>query len=81
MNSASRPSQKARHSLPAVDGMGASLTDFAVMNFEATDDLEKLAEEILEDPIALQELGDRVFDLLKQDVRAQQERHDPYRRR
>ena len=81
MTNASQPSQNARHSRHAMDSVWGSLTDFAAIDLEATGDLEKLARKILDDPIALQQLSDRVFELLQQDVWAQRDRNCTYGRR
>ncbi|MBE9062421.1 hypothetical protein [cf. Phormidesmis sp. LEGE 11477] len=41
-------------------------------------DLAPLVEAVLDDPIAMKKLGDRVFELLQQDLRRQQERSRGY---
>jgi len=45
------------------------------------DELAKLAEQVLEDPLAVQQLSDRVVQLLQQDLKQQRERHGDYGRR
>ena len=80
MTSVSRPSQDVHYALPSTVGTAAPCTSVAAMDPEVAGDLAKLAHTLLEDPIALQTLGDRVFELLQQDIRAQQERNATYRR-
>jgi hypothetical protein len=43
--------------------------------------LSQLAEQLLQDPLALQQLSDRVLELLHQDLERQQERSRGYGRR
>jgi len=43
--------------------------------------LLQLASEILQDPLAMQHLCDRVYTLMQQDLQRQQERHRGYGRR
>ncbi|MDJ0706130.1 MAG: hypothetical protein QNJ46_22895 [Leptolyngbyaceae cyanobacterium MO_188.B28] len=57
-----------------VDGMRSALGSFAPITLQPTEELGKLAKEVLDDPIALQKLGDRVFELLEREIRSQQER-------
>lgn len=56
-------------------------TASSVSEFGAeSNDLAALAAQVLDDPIALRRLGDRVFDLMRLDLRRQQERNRGYRR-
>jgi|GEM_PF-1621244 hypothetical protein len=48
---------------------------------EAATAIAKLAKQILKNPLQLQQLGDRVYELLQQDLRIQQERSRGYGRR
>lgn len=48
---------------------------------EETQKLAALAAQVLNDPMALQRLSDRVFTLLKQDLKQEQERRGGYGRR
>ncbi|NEQ32275.1 MAG: hypothetical protein F6K04_14950 [Leptolyngbya sp. SIO4C5] len=43
--------------------------------------LSKLAETILQDPILLRKLGDRIFELMQEDIRNQRDRAGYSRRR
>ena len=43
--------------------------------------IAKLTQHILQDPLQLQQLGDRVYELLQQDLRIQQERSRGYGKR
>ncbi|MBD2123530.1 hypothetical protein [Trichocoleus sp. FACHB-262] len=43
--------------------------------------LSQIAAELLPDPLAVQQLSERVFELLQQDLRQQRERSYGYRRR
>jgi hypothetical protein len=43
--------------------------------------IAELAEQIVKDPLQLQQLGDRVYELLQQDLRILQERSRGYGRR
>ncbi|MEO1094795.1 MAG: hypothetical protein AAFX01_07835 [Cyanobacteria bacterium J06638_28] len=56
----------------------STLTDFAASGQEDVGALAGMAQQILEDPIALQQLSDRVFELLAQDIRRQRERSHTY---
>lgn len=58
-----------------------AVPDFSQFNFAAAQKLAPLAQQIREDPVALQRLGDRVFQLLEQEIRIQRERSHPHRRR
>lgn len=62
------------------DGARSSLSSFESINLGEAGDLEKLAQQLLEDPIALQKLGDRVFELLEREIRSQRERSCAYGR-
>ena len=48
---------------------------------EVTTAIAKLTQHILQDPLQLQQLGDRVYELLQQDLRIQQERSRGYGKR
>jgi hypothetical protein len=48
---------------------------------EAEAAIVALAQQILQDPLQLQQLGDRVYELLQQDLRILQERSRGYGRR
>lgn len=61
-------------------GVKGTLTDFAAVNFEDARDLAPLAQKIMDDPIALQKLGDQVFKLFAQEIRIQRERGYTHRR-
>jgi hypothetical protein len=43
--------------------------------------IAKLTQQILQDPLQLKQLGDRVYELLQQDLRIHQERSRGYGRR
>lgn len=43
--------------------------------------LSQLSAELLQNPLALQQLSDRVLELMRQDLRLQRERHHGYGRR
>ena len=43
--------------------------------------LAQLAKAILQDPVLLEQLCDRIYDLMQTDLRQQQERHRGYGRR
>ncbi len=43
--------------------------------------LAQMAAQLLEDPMAVRQLGDRVFELLQQDLRLQRERSHGYGQR
>lgn len=58
--------------------LSSTLTDFAASGQEDAEALAGIAQQILEDPIALQQLSDRVFGLLAQDIRLQRERRHTY---
>lgn len=74
-----RPAQSSRSegALTDIGGGTTSLTNFSAVNFDQFSDLEPLAQQILDDPVALQQLGDRIFKLLEQEVRSLRERGIP----
>lgn len=45
------------------------------------EELARLAQQVLADPMAVQKLSDRVVELMRQDVRRQRERSGSYGRR
>lgn len=64
--------------------MGASAPTFVQMSDQAQADLtamNQLAQELLHDPLAMQALCDRVYDLMVQDLQMQQDRDRGYGRR
>jgi hypothetical protein len=64
--------------------MGTNAPVAVQMSDQAQTDLVamgELAEEILHDPLAIQELCDRVYDLMVDDLRMQQTRNRGYGRR
>jgi len=72
--------QSVTSSPAAAAAIRTSVTGFAGMNFDEAAALSSLAQQILDDPIALQQLSDRVFELLERDIRLQRERSRPYGR-
>lgn len=63
-----------------IQGLDQPLAESGTSGGDNTGELAALAHRLLEDPIALHQLSDRVFELLQQDIRLQQERHRTYRR-
>lgn len=53
----------------------------SALSAEDSQELAALASQILDDPVALRRLSDRVFELLKQDLQQEQERRGGYGRR
>ncbi|MEL6383550.1 MAG: hypothetical protein AAFQ89_14080 [Cyanobacteria bacterium J06626_18] len=63
-----------------IEGLRSTLAGFTSTHLEEADELAPIAQQILDDPVALEKLSDRVFELFKQDIRAQRERSGSYRR-
>ncbi|MGF1521681.1 MAG: hypothetical protein ACFBSF_05100 [Leptolyngbyaceae cyanobacterium] len=63
-----------------IEGLRHALAGFASPHQEDADELASLAQQVLDDPVALEQLSDRVFELFKQDIRAQRERSGTYKR-
>ncbi|MEM0979085.1 MAG: hypothetical protein AAGH78_02315 [Cyanobacteria bacterium P01_H01_bin.58] len=65
-------------SVQGASALRSTLTDFAASGQEEAGALAGVAQQVLEDPVALQQLSDRVFELLAQDIRLQRERGHTY---
>ena len=73
-------SPSANDASQAVNGIRSPIAGLASIHWEDADDLAPLAQQVLVDPVALEQLSDRVLELFKQDIRAQRERSGPNRR-
>lgn len=80
MNNTSVPSQRVDDPMGHIDCLRSPVTGFAHTNWDESDELANLAHQMLEDPVALEQLCDRVFELLKRDIHLQRERSWGYRR-
>ena len=70
------------HAVPLMNRAGpGSYVSLALANPEEMAELAQLADQLLKDPLALQCLSDRVLELLKQELKQQQERSHGYGRR
>ena len=78
MTNAASESSNTSHSTQSVDHFGSALTALVSVNLDEIGNLETLAQQVLEDPVALERLGDRVFELLKTEIRSQRERGRVY---
>jgi hypothetical protein len=73
------------HDVPATIGLSAGAyqapIDLLSLGQEDRDSTElyDLAEALLEDPAALRQLGDRVYELMEQDIRNQREQFGLFR--
>jgi hypothetical protein len=73
----SQPSDSNAHSNPKLP---FPLETSGMLNPDEMAQLAPLAKKILDDPVALMRLGDRVFELLSQDLKVQRERRQGYGR-
>jgi O-glycosyl hydrolase len=80
MTNAALPSSRADVPSYLMNYGGSAIADFAASDWQEAQELASLAEQILEDPVALAVLSDRVYALLAQEIRLQQERRPAYRR-
>lgn len=71
--------QDQKSTLMAEMGLAKSVAGFVASDPDAAE-LAPLAAQVLADPIALHKLCDRVFELLRSDLRRQQERNRGYGR-
>jgi hypothetical protein len=80
MNDASFQSQSANVPSYLMGYGGSAVGAFAVSDWDEAQELAGLAQQILDDPVALEVLSDRVYALLSQEIRLQQERRPAHRR-
>lgn len=71
--------------LPSAGGITVP-AGYAALGFDTSDDnsdsttLAELAAKVLEEPLLMQQLSDRVYELMQEDLRQQQERRRNYGR-
>lgn len=56
------------------EALASPFAGFAAYEFDRDAELAALAAQVLDDPVAFEQVCDRVLDLMRQDLRRQQER-------